>query len=178
MRVAGVGQMRGGRRDVRHCHQRHPQVGVSHGHVGFEPDGLAAGRRRLFVTLQHTQAAAQAGVGLGEVGPDLSNAAALGLKMLEESVLRPAARITAGYETWEVTEKDGRKTTGLKSHETATEVEITLATGEVVTIAKADIQDMFQDEGASVMPDDLTEALTVKDFQDVLAYLMMQKTGE
>lgn len=114
----------------------------------------------------------------GAIGPDLSNASALGLKLLEESVLRPASKIAEGYETWEVTQKDGRKTTGLKSAETATEVEITLATGETVTIVKADIQEIGQDEGASVMPDDLTEALTVKDFQDVLAYLMMQKAGE
>jgi hypothetical protein len=28
------------------------------------------------------------------------------------------------------------------------------------------------------MPEDLTEAMTVKDFQDVQAYLMMQKSGE
>jgi hypothetical protein len=28
------------------------------------------------------------------------------------------------------------------------------------------------------MPDDLTESLTIKDFQDVQAYLMMQKLEE
>jgi hypothetical protein len=54
-------------------------------------------------------------------------------------------------------------------------VEITKATGEVSTIARDDIREIGQDEGDSVMPADLTEALTVKDFQDVLAYLMMQK---
>jgi len=32
-----------------------------------------------------------------------------------------------------------------------------------------------QDESRSLMPDDLTEALTIKDFQDVQAFLMMQK---
>jgi len=74
-----------------------------------------------------------------------------------------------------VAESDGRKHIGLKTAETPTEVEITKATGEVSTIARDDIREIGQDEGDSVMPADLTEALTVKDFQDVLAYLMMQK---
>ena len=49
------------------------------------------------------------------------------------------------------------------------------ATGEVITIVKTDIKELEQDEGTSVMPEDLTEAMTVKDFQDVQAYLMLQK---
>jgi hypothetical protein len=57
-------------------------------------------------------------------------------------------------------------------------VDITKANGEVITVAKAEIQEMTMDEGASIMPDDLTEALTVKDYQDVLAYLMMQKAED
>ena len=42
-------------------------------------------------------------------------------------------------------------------------------------MSQSDIKEIALDEGASVMPQDLTEALTVKDYQDVLAYLMMQK---
>jgi putative heme-binding domain-containing protein len=112
----------------------------------------------------------------GEVGPDLSAISDKGLKFISESILRPAKKITKGYETYVVVTKDeGRRTVGLKTRETATEVDITKATGEVVTIAKSEIEEMAIDDGASVMPDDLTEALTVKDFQDVLAFLMMQK---
>ena len=54
-------------------------------------------------------------------------------------------------------------------------MDITNAIGDVVTIPKSDIKEIEQDEAVSVMPDDLTEALTVKDYQDVLAYMMMQK---
>ena len=112
----------------------------------------------------------------GDIGPDLSSIASKGLKFISESILRPARKITEGYETWVVvTETDGRKHVGLKTAETPTAVEITKATGEVSTIARDDIREIGQDEGDSVMPADLTEALTVKDFQDVLAYLMMQK---
>ena len=45
----------------------------------------------------------------------------------------------------------------------------------MVTIAKSDIKEVSQDPDKSVMPDDLSEAMTVKDYQDVLSYLMLQK---
>ena len=111
----------------------------------------------------------------GDIGPDLSTISDKGLKFISESILRPAKKITPGYETYVVVDNEGLKTIGLKTRDTATEVDITMATGEVVTIAKSDIKEIEQDEGASVMPDDLTEMLTVKDYQDVLAYMMMQK---
>jgi putative heme-binding domain-containing protein len=111
----------------------------------------------------------------GKIGPDLSAIAAKGVRFIEDSILRPAKSITPGYETYSVIEQDGRKTVGLKSAETAAEVEITKASGEKVTIAKAAIKEVEQDKDASVMPDNLNEAMTVKDLQDVLAYMMLQK---
>lgn len=111
----------------------------------------------------------------GGIGPDLSAIAAKGLRFIEDSVLRPAKSITPGYETWTVTEKDGRRTIGLKTKESAAEVEITKASGEKLVIAKSELKEIEQDKDASVMPDNLNEAMTVKDLQDVLAYLMLQK---
>ena len=75
-------------------------------------------------------------------------------------------------------DKEGIKTIGIKSRDTATEVDITTDTGEVITIARSDIEEITEDEDSSVMPDDLTEALTVKDFQDIQAFLMLQKGEE
>ncbi len=114
----------------------------------------------------------------GEVGPDLSGIASKGLKFISESILIPAKKITEGFETYTVEDNEGLKTIGLKTRDTATEVDITTDTGEVVTFLKSDIKEIAEDEGSSVMPDDLTEALTVKDFQDIQAYLMMQKAEE
>ncbi len=114
----------------------------------------------------------------GDIGPDLSMIANKGLKFISESILIPAKKITEGYETYTVENNEGLKTIGLKTRDTATEVDITTNTGEVVTFAKTDIKEIVEDEGTSVMPDDLTEALTVKDFQDIQAYLMMQKGEE
>lgn len=111
----------------------------------------------------------------GEIGPDLSTAGLSGLKFLEDAILKPAKVITPGFETYEVIALDGRKTVGLKTRDDASEIDITRANGEVVTIAKADIQTITQDDLNSVMPDDLSEVMTVKDYQDILAYLMLQK---
>jgi putative heme-binding domain-containing protein len=111
----------------------------------------------------------------GKIGPDLSAIAARGVRFIEDSILRPAKRIAPGFETWELIDKTGRKTIGLKTGDTATEVEVTRANGEKVRLAKAEIKTLEQDKDASVMPDNLNEAMTVKDLQDVLAYMMLQK---
>lgn len=111
----------------------------------------------------------------GDIGPQLSFIADKGLKHISESILRPGKQIVEGWETYIVVATDGRKTTGLKTRDDALEIDITKATGEVVTISKADIADISQDENVSIMPEDIPEMLTVKDFQDVLSYLMMQK---
>jgi putative heme-binding domain-containing protein len=110
-----------------------------------------------------------------ELGPDLTGISKKGLKFISESILRPAKEITEGFETYVVTNNEGRRYTGLKSREDADEIDITLATGEVVTIAKSDIKEIVRDDTVSVMPNDLIEALTVKDYQDVLSFMIMQK---
>jgi putative heme-binding domain-containing protein len=111
----------------------------------------------------------------GEIGPPLDGISDKGLKFISESILKPAKKITEGYETYRVVDKKGRRHVGLKSRDDAVAIDITKASGEVITVDKADIKELEQDEVTSVMPEDLTEAMTVKDFQDVQAYLMMQK---
>ena len=108
-------------------------------------------------------------------GPDLTGIAGKGLKFIAESILRPAKTITKGFETYVVIKKDGRQIVGLKSAEDGTNVSIVKANGEVVKIARADIKTTTVDKTKSTMPDDLSEAVTVKDYQDLLAYLMLQK---
>lgn len=111
----------------------------------------------------------------GEIGPDLSTIAKQGVRSIRESILQPAKKISEGFETYVAVNKEGRKTIGLKTRETADEIDITKASGEVVTIAKGDIKELTEDKDTSVMPEDLNEALTVKDLQDVMAFMMLQK---
>ncbi len=111
----------------------------------------------------------------GEVGPDLSGISAKGLKFLSTAILEPAKSLTKGFETYVVVDKEGRQTVGLKTRDEAGEIDITKANGDVVTLAKTDVKQIKIDETKSVMPDDLSEAMTVKDFQDILSFLMLQK---
>ncbi|MBI5125009.1 MAG: c-type cytochrome [Planctomycetes bacterium] len=111
----------------------------------------------------------------GNVGPDLSNIGAKGLKYISESILLPASSFTPGYETFVVIDKVGRKYVGIKTKDDPTGVNIVLENGEAASIARGDIKEINEDKNKSLMPEDLIEALTVKDYQDVLAFMIMQK---
>jgi putative heme-binding domain-containing protein len=111
----------------------------------------------------------------GEVGPDLTGIGAKGLKFISEAILQPAKAMTKGFETYVAVDKEGRQTVGLKTRDEAGEVDITKANGDVITIAKDEIKEIRIDDTKSVMPDDLSEAMTVKDYQDILSFLMLQK---
>ncbi len=110
-----------------------------------------------------------------QFGPNLAGIAGKGLKFISESTLKPAKSITPGFETTIVIAKDGRKTTGVKTRDEDGEIDITRADGEVVTIERSEIKEIAQDPTTSVMPDDLSEAMTVKDYQDLRSFLMLQK---
>ena len=111
----------------------------------------------------------------GDLGPGLGGIAGKGLTFISDAILKPLKAITPGYETYVVVTNEGRKFTGLLARDEADEIDIVRQTGETVTIARAEIKEIGADELQSIMPDDLSEALTVKDFQDLLAFLLMQK---
>ena len=111
----------------------------------------------------------------GNVGPELTAIGKKGVKFIADSILKPAQEIAKGFETFEVVDQTGRRIAGIKSRDVATEIDITTKGGDVETISRADIKEIKQDETKSVMPDDLSEAMTVKDFQDLQSYLIMQK---
>jgi len=112
------------------------------------------------------------------IGPDLSNVGSEGLKFISVNVLNPAKTIAKGFETHTLVTNDGTKHIGLKTRDEGGEVDITKATGDVETVAKSDIKSLEVDANASIMPEDLSEAMTVKDFADLQAYLIMQKRAE
>lgn len=117
------------------------------------------------------------------LGPDLSSIGLKGVKAISEAILQPAASFTPGYETYtvigkdgkEMFDEDGRKISGVKVSDDANEVEIALGPEDTVVVPKSEIKELVQDENKSVMPEELVEALTVKDYQDVLAFMLLQK---
>ncbi len=111
----------------------------------------------------------------GNVGPDLSNIGTKGLKYISESILQPSSAFTPGYETFVVIDKGGIKYVGIKTKDDPGGVDLILDNGEVTSIARGNIKEITEDKNKSLMPEELIEALTVKDYQDVLAYMIMQK---
>ena len=107
----------------------------------------------------------------GKIGPDL---AGIALKYQREelmtSVLEPSKVIAQGYETIVINTKRGQLLTGVFKGETADAVNLMDAEGKAITVAKKDI-DERNFSPVSVMPVGLTDALTLQDFADVIAYL-------
>lgn len=111
----------------------------------------------------------------GKIGPDLTGISTKGVKAISQSILQPSASFTPGYETYIVIDKEGKKVVGIKTRDDVGGVDITKDNGEVVTIDRGNIKEITQDKTKSIMPEELIEALTVKDYQDVVAFMMLQK---
>lgn len=116
--------------------------------------------------------------GGGEIGPDLTGIAAQGLDAISEAILSPAKELTEGYETHVAINTEGRRFIGLKTRDENGEIDITNALGDIETLAKDDIKEIGIDDTISLMPDDLAEIITVKEYRDLLSFLMLQKPAE
>lgn len=116
-------------------------------------------------------------------GPDLSKIGLKGAKYIQESILQPAASFTPGYETYTVIKKDGKelfneagkKFSGLKVKEDSESIEIAIGAGQILKAPKSDVKELVLEKNKSIMPDELVEVLTVKNFQDVVAFMLLQK---
>lgn len=120
------------------------------------------------------------------LGPDLTGIGQKGIKPISEAILQPAASFTPGYETYtaigkdgkEMFDNEGRKISGVKFAEDAESVEIAIGAEARIKVPKSQMKELVIDKNKSVMPEDLIEAMTVKDYQDILAFLLLQKGGE
>ncbi len=111
----------------------------------------------------------------GRIGPDLSHIGGQGVKFISASIQRPAEAIAEGFETYIVINNEGRRFVGIKTGDSGESLEITKAGGEVMTFKKSEIGEVRQEKNRSVMPEDFMDGLTVREYQDLLAYLLMQK---
>ncbi len=111
----------------------------------------------------------------GKIGPELTHIAGTRpMEYIVESILQPSAVIVSGYETYMVTLKDGQFLTGTLKGETEQEIRLGTSQGEVITIPKAKIAKMEQQE-ISTMPENFAELLSVEDFHHLLAFLSTLK---
>jgi putative heme-binding domain-containing protein len=119
----------------------------------------------------HTVAAGAAPKGPSLVGiAERYNKAALA-----ESILKPSAKMTQGFEPQKFATVDGRTFDGFVVRESGDEVELRDAQGSVTILPKKEIDARAKGE-VSIMPTGLVDALTIHDLASLLAYLESLKS--
>jgi putative membrane-bound dehydrogenase-like protein len=112
----------------------------------------------------------------GKIGPDLSNIARSSDRTkLAESILRPAKEIAPQFATWSFVTRGGRTLSGvLVSEDREGHVRIGGADGRVTEIDASEIEERVP-QRTSIMPERLTDLLTVGEFRDLVAFLATLK---
>ena len=109
------------------------------------------------------------------VGPDLTTIGAnRSSKDLLESIMFPSATLVRQYEPYTVLTEDGRTFSGLVIRETSDAVTVQQSTGDPVTIARKDIEELIPGT-VSIMPKGLDEALSSQQIADLVAWLQSLK---
>ncbi|MBM4053597.1 MAG: c-type cytochrome [Planctomycetes bacterium] len=113
-----------------------------------------------------------------KVGPELTGIGAIQTpEYFVESILTPSTVIVKGYETVFVVTVDGIPYNGLIKSDTEQELTLIVEESgsmEEVVIPKAEIEDMKKQE-VSIMPGNISELLSVRQFYAVIAYLRSLK---
>ena len=110
-----------------------------------------------------------------QVGPPLTTIGTkLSKEQFYESILTPSAAILMSFELWIVRTKDGDIKTGIKTEENDDHITLKDNTGEYIDIPLSKIAEKKQ-SALSMMPEDITKSMSVKDLVDVVEYLQLQK---
>ncbi|HEY2155021.1 MAG TPA: c-type cytochrome [Isosphaeraceae bacterium] len=108
----------------------------------------------------------------GRIGPSLDRIASRRApEFLMESILQPSKEIAPEYESVAVATKTGKVITGLRVNETNFDIQLREENGRFHSLLKLDL-DEFKVLKQSLMPENYSEALTVKELHDLFAYLM------
>jgi putative membrane-bound dehydrogenase-like protein len=101
---------------------------------------------------------------LSEIGSKLTKEALL------ETIVHPSKGIGFGYETWELTMKDGSSVSGIISSKTETDILMKFPGGNTREIKTADVERMTQAK-KSMMPEGLYQSMSKQDLASLLEYL-------
>jgi putative heme-binding domain-containing protein len=105
------------------------------------------------------------------VGPPLSTIGnKLGREQIFESILTPSAAILMSFENWIVRTKSGDVKTGIKVEDTDDHVTLKDNQGEYIDIPAGQIAERKQ-LALSMMPENITESMSVQDLVDLVAFL-------
>jgi quinoprotein glucose dehydrogenase len=106
----------------------------------------------------------------GDVGPDLSKIGGQQKRdYLLESIVEPNRQIAKGFESVVLTLVNGKSVTGIVKAEDDKELRLMTAEGQVVTVAKGQIDE--RQAGKSAMPEDLVQKLSKRDLRDLVEFL-------
>jgi len=109
------------------------------------------------------------------VGPDLSRAVGnMNRIQLIQSILEPSREIAPQYVSWIFELHSGRVVTGMVVHENEGTTIVGDAEGKLIELKTIDIAARAPQK-ISVMPDKLTDRMTLQEFRDVIAFLDSQR---
>lgn len=151
-----------------------PQTAAEWGKFLTSRGGDAVEGERIFFSAAGPRCAAchQVDGRGGKVGPDLSTiGAALNRERLIESILDPSKEIAPAFTTWNITTRDGKVHTGVIVDEGPNStVTLADAQGRQETLMRQDIEERTASR-KSLMPDDLHQQMTPREFRDLITYL-------
>ncbi|HXG61128.1 MAG TPA: hypothetical protein VNO22_07140 [Planctomycetota bacterium] len=109
------------------------------------------------------------------VGPPLTTVGnKLSREQMFEAILTPSAAILMGYENWAVRTTGGDIKTGIKVEETDDHITLKDAQGEFIDIPLDRIADRKMLR-LSMMPENLTQSMTLQELVDLVEYLTQQR---
>jgi len=110
-----------------------------------------------------------------QVGPPLTTIGnKLSREQLFEAILTPSAAVLMSFELWIVKTKDGDIKTGIKAEDTDDHITLKDNNGEYIDIPTEKIAEKKQST-LSMMPEDITKTMSIKDLVDVVEYLQQQR---
>ena len=133
---------------------------------------ISRGKKLFFAEKSKCASCHRVGERGSRIGPDLTTIGAnrAGHDLLESIVL-PSSTIVRDFEPYNIVTNDGRVLTGLITRQTTDSVTIQQQTGDPITLARKDIDEMAAGT-VSIMPNGLDKTLTESELADVIAYLM------
>lgn len=134
--------------------------------------GDAAAGARIFANLRLANCArchVAQGRG-GSIGPDLSAIGVTDRKAILESILIPARSVGPAYQVWKIAATNGVVREGVLVHTDLDRDDYADNSGARFTVDTREIEEI-KPVATSIMPDKLTDALTIGEVRDLLAFL-------
>lgn len=140
-----------------------------------EPGDAASGRRVFFGARANCAACHRVNGRGGEVGPDLSTIArSSSREKLVASILEPSREIGPLYVQHVVQTTDGKTISGIWINERPEDLTLNTEKSGLIKIPAKQIEAHTVSK-LSLMPEDLEKTLTVRDFRDLLAFLLSRR---